>query len=456
MRRWVLFILLAIFTGAASAAEPTTEPYTGPTTQPADFPQTLVHQIVAELRKATDISIDVEQQERRSLIGLPKKASHENSLEMMHDASQTIRIRRPNRFRFTMEVPAGDDGRRLAPTVVFTGDRLTLCFERSSPTEWKRGYSGPMRNASADMVVQSSEAFVKTLAPELARLLDPKADVNFLAATSNWKWLGESTDNASKAWRVAFEFKTGIDERQLWEMTVSQKPPHRIVRIVMTAEEGFGIQELKPGVDPRDADSGDVSKMEWTNYRQNVRTEVRFTRWALDVPIPDDTFALPQGTFKETVFRNSDIKLPLGATVRLAELAHLKATNGEPVDVSKPTGPIVLDFWFAHCGPCMYWTPKVEELVREYRDRGVTLYGVNDIDSAEDAAAKMKSEQWAGVTSLVDKDGAWRSVFDISAYPTVIVIAPDGKILYRGYPGEDGGMRRLKDALDSVTASAPH
>lgn len=92
---------------------------------------------------------------------------------------------------------------------------------------------------------------------------------------------------------------------------------------------------------------------------------------------------------------------------------------------------VVVNFWFAACGPCRVEAPILEEVYQEYKDAGATFLGVNTSDLAD--TAKSFADTY-GVTypSLMDvKTGevelAFAAVAPMTATPTTVILDKQGR-----------------------------
>jgi peroxiredoxin len=98
-------------------------------------------------------------------------------------------------------------------------------------------------------------------------------------------------------------------------------------------------------------------------------------------------------------------------------------------------GVLVVNFWYAACGPCIVEAPLLEEVWQEYQDQGVAFLGVNTYDQP---ATALSFAQDNNVTypSVIDvNDGqvklAFAQVTPIQATPTTLVLDRDGRVAAR-------------------------
>lgn len=96
---------------------------------------------------------------------------------------------------------------------------------------------------------------------------------------------------------------------------------------------------------------------------------------------------------------------------------------------------VVVNFWFAACGPCRVEAPVLEAVWQRYQDEDVVFMGVNIRDGAATALAFADT---FGVTypSLIDaKTGdaklAFVSVVPVQTPPTTVVLDRDGRVAAR-------------------------
>ncbi|WP_341934469.1 MULTISPECIES: TlpA family protein disulfide reductase [unclassified Microbacterium] len=96
---------------------------------------------------------------------------------------------------------------------------------------------------------------------------------------------------------------------------------------------------------------------------------------------------------------------------------------------------LVVNFWYAACGPCIVEAPYLEQVWQDYREDGVAFLGVNTYDQPATALSFAKDN---GVTypSVIDvNDGkvklAFAQVTPIQATPTTLVIDRSGRVAAR-------------------------
>ncbi len=110
--------------------------------------------------------------------------------------------------------------------------------------------------------------------------------------------------------------------------------------------------------------------------------------------------------------------------------------HGEAFDSAEALGEVVVvNFWYAACGPCRVEASELESVWQEYEDQGVVFMGVNTRDQVETAQAFSKDY---GVTypSVMDaKSGdaklAFAAVVPVQATPTTVVLDRQGRVAAR-------------------------
>lgn len=110
--------------------------------------------------------------------------------------------------------------------------------------------------------------------------------------------------------------------------------------------------------------------------------------------------------------------------------------TGEAIDSKELVGNVVVvNFWFAACGPCRVEAPFLEESYQKHKDAGVAFIGINTADEAETAQAFANTY---GVTypSVIDEgDGAAKFAFaqetTLASTPVTLVLDKQGRVAAR-------------------------
>ncbi|MBI3860589.1 MAG: TlpA family protein disulfide reductase [Planctomycetia bacterium] len=115
---------------------------------------------------------------------------------------------------------------------------------------------------------------------------------------------------------------------------------------------------------------------------------------------------------------------------------------GKPLKLSGFRGKVVLlVFWGTWCQPCMAKVPFERMLMEKFSGRPFTVVGVNCGDQKKKAAAVMKEQKMTWPSFSDGDDGPIVSRWNISDFPTVILIDAQGKILQRD-PADDAELER--------------
>lgn len=120
------------------------------------------------------------------------------------------------------------------------------------------------------------------------------------------------------------------------------------------------------------------------------------------------------------------------------EPVHFSGTNefGEHFDSKDALGQVVVvNFWYAACGPCRVEAPELEAVWQKHQEDGVVFIGINIRDEAETARAFAGT---FGITypSIMDSRGGeaklqFTSIVPVHTPPTTVVLDTQGRAAAR-------------------------
>jgi outer membrane lipoprotein-sorting protein/peroxiredoxin len=166
----------------------------------------------------------------------------------------------------------------------------------------------------------------------------------------------------------------------------------------------------------------------------------------LDAPVPDSAFIFspPEGSklvpeFKGPVKANADL------TGQMAADFKLKSVAGKEISLQELKGNFVLlDFWATWCGPCRRDLPAVEKLHQEFRSKGLMVLGVNGGEDSETVSQFLRTSKLSYPVLLTSDNEVMQS-YSVTAFPTVVLLDADGKIVF--YHVGAGGEKALRESL---------
>jgi len=90
----------------------------------------------------------------------------------------------------------------------------------------------------------------------------------------------------------------------------------------------------------------------------------------------------------------------------------------------------LIDFWYSHCAPCAARFPKLKEIYNQFHGKGFDIVSIS-VDKQKDekdyvAAIKKNKLVWNHVW---DKDGVTAKKFNISLFPTYILLDKNDRII---------------------------
>src|SRR5262245_33477115 len=75
---------------------------------------------------------------------------------------------------------------------------------------------------------------------------------------------------------------------------------------------------------------------------------------------------------------------PANSTIESASNAQITKLDGGAFKLSDFRGKVlVVDFWATYCPPCVRQVPRLAELSRKYRDKGLEVIGLTSDDEAD-------------------------------------------------------------------------
>lgn len=140
-----------------------------------------------------------------------------------------------------------------------------------------------------------------------------------------------------------------------------------------------------------------------------------------------------------------DMKLPITTSKGEA------TTLGDQLGQNKA---ILLDFWATWCGPCMNLMPELRKKAEMLKKHGIVVAGMNN-ESDEAKADAVRAQKDMKMPWLVEPKGSpFSELLGIDTIPRMILLSPEGKVLFNGHPEEPGLWEALKK-IDSTIQPPP-
>ena len=195
-----------------------------------------------------------------------------------------------------------------------------------------------------------------------------------------------------------------------------------------------------------------IAKIEDRRDLKNVASGLSFTQvmtttyteTELDGAIPDSlfTFVPPAETTLLNAFPDpgDNYGMPSLAGGTIPDL-KFKFPDGKIVSIESLRGkPVLIDFWATWCAPCVAAMPKMAEIYKEGKDKGLVLLSVDEDEDAAKAGDFLQKRGYAW-QNFHDGDGGVAKLMGSSPIPRVVLVDAKGQIVYDGTGGDENRVR---------------
>lgn len=210
-------------------------------------------------------------------------------------------------------------------------------------------------------------------------------------------------------------------------------------------DENPTIHKIVPDISKALAKSGEDMPGGFENMKVDV--ELVFKNWEVNVDLSDDTFSFtpPEGV------ELAGPPKPHPLLGKPAPLFKLELLEGGEFDLAqhKDKNIVILDFWATWCGPCKKVMPILEEIAKEYKDKGVVVVAV-DLREEPEKIRSFLEEQGLHPTVALDKDGKVGSLYEAKSIPQTVIIGTDGSVQAVHVGSTATTKEALKKELDEL------
>ncbi len=123
----------------------------------------------------------------------------------------------------------------------------------------------------------------------------------------------------------------------------------------------------------------------------------------------------------------------------------LKSIDGELINLEDYKGNyILIDFWASWCPPCKQAIPYIIKIFNDYGGNRFYVFGIG----LEDENALFNYSRSQNIPYLIlagNKEIA--NYYKVQAIPTLVLLDPDGKIIYKHVGFSEDGMAELENKI---------
>jgi thiol-disulfide isomerase/thioredoxin len=170
-----------------------------------------------------------------------------------------------------------------------------------------------------------------------------------------------------------------------------------------------------------------------------------FTDVSLDGPVRDSLFSFVPPADAKLIEEFADPMTFIGGNNLTGEPApalQFKSADGKLVALDSFRGePVLIDIWATWCGPCLAALPKLAEIYKEARDKGLVLLSVDRDEDAKKAVDFLARKNYAWPD--FHDDGEMEELIGSSGIPRTLLIDAKGKVVYDGSFDDDRVRQKI-------------
>jgi thiol-disulfide isomerase/thioredoxin len=117
---------------------------------------------------------------------------------------------------------------------------------------------------------------------------------------------------------------------------------------------------------------------------------------------------------------------PIATVGEAAPNFELQNLDGQSISLSSLKGsPVLINFWATWCGPCVSEMPYIQEINKEWSDKGLIVLAINLGDNASQAEQFLQDHNLS-LPVLLDTNKVVAPKYGIRAIPTTFFIDKNG------------------------------
>jgi len=265
----------------------------------------------------------------------------------------------------------------------------------------------------------NNPAKARTALNPFVDLLIDKNIMNTLQKNNPKKTLRE--DNESEGWLISFEYPQNELGQSLTQKLFIDKSTLSIRRIEKRVLWRGMTTSINIAIENYEINNKENSALvSLTRKYEDYAKEVFKGRRTTDISPVSDLYGEEAPDFEYTSF------------------------DGEKVSLSRMKGKIILlDFWESWCGYCILVLPKINELLKEYKNKGLIIIGITT-ENREQIEKLIKSNQLNYINIFADKSILKK--YKVTARPTYYLIDKNGIIIKTSY----GNLKKIESVIKTL------